>query len=50
MIVIRKLFQKEWKLTGEIKKMKTLGIELFTTVNNQNPDFMKKYISNKTKC
>ena len=30
--------------------MKTLGIELFTTVNNQNPDFMKKYIYNKTKC
>ena len=30
--------------------MKTLGIELFTTVNNENPDFMKKYISNETKC
>ena len=30
--------------------MKTLGIELFTTVNNENLDFMKKYISNETKC
>ena len=31
----------------QIKRMKQLAIEIFKTVNNLNPDFMKNIFTNK---
>ena len=33
--------------TMEIKRMKQLAIEIFKTVNNLNPDFMKNMFTSK---
>ena len=42
------LLEKSGKPSMEIKRIRTLAIEIFKTVNNMNPSFMKNIFSPKT--
>ena len=35
------LLRKSGKSTMEVKRLRTIAIELFKTLNNQNPSFMR---------
>ena len=47
------LLHKSGKSTMKVKRLRTLGIEIFKTLNNQNPSFMREifyrspYVSHK---
>ena len=45
--VIMKLYQRKGNLWIEIKRLRVLGIEIFKTINNVNPSYMKNIFTTK---
>ena len=47
-LMIKKLLKKSGKVTMEIKRLRCIILEIFNTVNNLNPYYIKEIFSKST--